>query len=561
MRLALGVTIGAVWMIANRTAPLEALERALYDLRVMSLRPGPPDGRLQLIQLPGNFSADDATRLARHLSQARVMAFDTPLDGPIPPELNRQLALNGVWASHFRGGIYGPPGNVTLHLPAPAGLRCPVGFAGYYVDDDGITRRVHLRQAVAAASGQPAAYQDAFLLQILKRWDSRMASQLPGSYLTSSWGIALAGPAGTYPALSWEQALKQPADTFRDKLVILGSAAKIRPMAGVGPMSDLEIHANALATLFNQSAFRPISAATADAVIVLMGMLGGLLAGLLAPLTAALAAPLAAVVLTGINVWAFQAHWWVDLAAPLGALLNSAWLLALVRFLTEGRKRGQVKRAFRHHLSPEAVEAMLKDPESIPTLKSERRVVTVLFSDIAGFTELSARLPTEEVVRLLNEHLTAMTRVLFANQGTLDKYIGDEVMAVFGNIGPNNPAEDASRAVKTAVEMQAELERLQVKWLSEGIVPLQIRTGIHTGEALVGYIGSPQQKDFTVIGDTVNTAKRLVALNKDFNTTILISQATYALVRDQVEARFLGPAPIKGRQEPMPVYELTGWRP
>jgi adenylate cyclase len=224
------------------------------------------------------------------------------------------------------------------------------------------------------------------------------------------------------------------------------------------------------------------------------------------------------------------------------------------------RAHRRVARFFRPYVSPQTVQALLRDPENLPTLKSERRVVTVLFSDIAGFTSISERLPTEEVVQLLNEYLTAMTRIIFQNNGTLDKYIGDEVMAVFGNIGPNNPPDDAYRAVKSALEMQVELGYLQEKWLAEGIVPLQIRIGINSGEALVGNIGSPQQMDFTVIGDMVNTAKRLEGLNKAYNTNILISQATYNYVKEKVETRFLGPAPIKGRHEPVPVYGLIGWQ-
>ena len=173
---------------------------------------------------------------------------------------------------------------------------------------------------------------------------------------------------------------------------------------------------------------------------------------------------------------------------------------------------------------------------------------------------MSERLPPDEVEHILNEYLTAMTTIVFENGGTLDKYVGDAVMAVYGNVGPNNPANDASKAVNTAIQMQAKLMELRQKWLQEGKVPMQIRIGLNTGEALVGNFGSPQKMDYTVIGDTVNVASRLEGLNKEFSTNIMMSQYTYDLVKDHVQSRALGPAPVKGKSEAISVYEVIGWK-
>jgi adenylate cyclase len=133
-------------------------------------------------------------------------------------------------------------------------------------------------------------------------------------------------------------------------------------------------------------------------------------------------------------------------------------------------------------------------------------------------------------------------------------------MAIWGNVGSSNPKTDAYKAVNTSIQMQRTLAHLREKWLSEGMVPLQIRIGINTGEALVGNFGSPQKMDYTVIGDAVNTAARLEGLNKEFNSSILISQNTYDLVKDRVNARHCGNAKVKGKEETVSVFEVLGWK-
>ena len=179
----------------------------------------------------------------------------------------------------------------------------------------------------------------------------------------------------------------------------------------------------------------------------------------------------------------------------------------------------------------------------------------MLFADIEGFTRLSDRLPPREVVKLLNEYFTAMTAVVQRFGGILDKYIGDAMMVVWdGEI-----AEDAAAAVQSALVMQSELAVLQQKWLAEGKLPLKTRIGISSGKVIVGLIGSPVRRDRTVIGDAVNTASRLEALNKEYFTDIIISQSTYDLVSSQVLVKPLGIVDIKGRLERVGAYAVIGW--
>ena len=196
-----------------------------------------------------------------------------------------------------------------------------------------------------------------------------------------------------------------------------------------------------------------------------------------------------------------------------------------------------------------------KPEPSLPELGGEYRDVTVLFADIEGFTSLAERLPPSEVVSLLNEYFTAMTQVVMDHGGTLDKYIGDAMMVVW----EGEPVRGAEGAARAALAMQRELGELQQKWLAEGKLPLKCRIGISSGRVIVGLIGSPIRQDRTVIGDAVNTAARLEALNKETFTDIIMSQTTYDLVARHARVRPLGIVAIKGRLEPLGIFALTGW--
>lgn len=181
--------------------------------------------------------------------------------------------------------------------------------------------------------------------------------------------------------------------------------------------------------------------------------------------------------------------------------------------------------------------------------------VTVLFADIEGFTAMAERLPPQEVVAMLNEYFDVMTRVVMGFGGALDKYIGDAMMVVW----EGDPSSGASRAAQAALAMHAELAHLQEKWLAEGKVPLKNRVGISSGRVIVGQIGSTVRQERTVIGDAVNTAARLEALNKEYFTDIIMSQTTYDLIADRARVKSLGVVTIKGRMEPIAIYALTGW--
>jgi adenylate cyclase len=235
----------------------------------------------------------------------------------------------------------------------------------------------------------------------------------------------------------------------------------------------------------------------------------------------------------------------------LGALTDS-----FNRMARSLREKEMIKRAFTRYVAREVVEEILKDPENL-VLSGERRQVTVLFCDVRGFTPMSERLAPEEVVLLLNDFYNLMIETTFKHDGTLDKFLGDAVMAVFG--APMAYPDHSARAIRTALAMQEGIAGLNARRGREGKEPIAVGIGVSAGEAVAGTVGTEDRMEYTVIGDSVNLAARLEANAKPGQ--ILISYRTYERVRDLVEARPLGRIRVKGKEEEVEVYEVLGLAP
>lgn len=246
---------------------------------------------------------------------------------------------------------------------------------------------------------------------------------------------------------------------------------------------------------------------------------------------------------------------WIDLVGPMGIVLFGFAGITSFRFFTEEKEKLWIKQIFSHYLSKEVIAELMDNPSSLK-LGGERRKITVMFSDVRGFTSYSESHQPEEVVAMLNEILSLQVTVIFQNNGTLDKFVGDEVMAFFGAPGNRHADNHAFVAVRTAVEIQAKMRELREQLTQKQKEVLQIGIGINSGDMVVGNMGSAQRMDYTVIGDNVNLGARLcAAAGKE---EIIISEYTYEMVADQIVAEKLEPITVKGKSKPILIYRVTG---
>ena len=244
---------------------------------------------------------------------------------------------------------------------------------------------------------------------------------------------------------------------------------------------------------------------------------------------------------------------WLNIVYPLLALVANSIVLTVCYYVTEERERKKIKGAFEHYVSPEVIDEILRYPTKL-NLGGERKILTVLFSDVQNFTGIAESMDSAKLVDLLNEYLAAMTDIVLKYWGTLDKYIGDGIMAFYG--APIAREDHAFMACYTAIGMIEELKKLREGWLIRKLPQINMRIGIHTGEVTVGNMGSAKRFDYTVMGDTVNLASRLEGLNTAYGTAILIAEDTACLVEKSFLLREIDMVQVVGRKRPVRIYEL-----
>ncbi|MFA8342085.1 MAG: CHASE2 domain-containing protein [Rhodothermaceae bacterium] len=237
------------------------------------------------------------------------------------------------------------------------------------------------------------------------------------------------------------------------------------------------------------------------------------------------------------------------------ALAAGYFSSAIYNVLRERQQNAMIKGMFGYYVSRELVNELIADPDKLK-LGGENRELSILFSDIVGFSTLSEKMTADELVTLMNEYLSAMTQIVLNNKGTLDKYIGDAVMAFWN--APVNVETHALEACKSALLMRKKVDDLQIEWNRRGIPLIDIRIGINTGKVVVGNMGGEKRFDYTVMGDEVNLASRLEGTNKQYGTHIIISDTTYAQVSKKIVTRKLDTIIVKGKTKPTTIYELIG---
>jgi adenylate cyclase len=332
----------------------------------------------------------------------------------------------------------------------------------------------------------------------------------------------------------------------------------VRPTPFDAVMPGVESLATSVANLLEGRGLRQLTGLeiVESLGVLLLALVGPLLLPRVGPLWGTAIAVGLAIGVTGVVHVGFRSGVWAFLLPPLVALAVGHVGSVTHQVLTERRERRWIKQAFRQYVPPAVVEQLGRDPSKLK-FGGERRTLSVLFSDVRGFTTFSERHPPEEVVGALQEYLTALVEIVFRHRGTLDKFIGDATMAFFG--APFANPDHALQACRAAIEMSDVVARLNERWKAEGREPFVTGFGIASGEMLVGNFGSSQRFTYTVIGDQVNLGARLESLNKDYETTrhIIISQGTYEMVRDHVVVRPLGSVTVKGKQQSVDIYDLV----
>lgn len=361
--------------------------------------------------------------------------------------------------------------------------------------------------------------------------------------------------AGREPAI--------PKGTFKGKIVLITASAagltdlRATPFSPVTP--GVEIHANIIDNILSKKFLHTVGGWKEKIYILFLAMIVGIIASKSRPSSGFATTAILVVFMAGLHWRLFGNGWVLPIVSPVTAMTGTYLGVLLVKYIFEEREKRQIRTAFGHYLAPQVLEDVLKTPGKLK-LGGERRHMTVLFSDIEGFTSLSEHLPPEEISSILNEYLGQMMNCIKKTEGTLDKFIGDAVMAEWN--APVAQEDHAARACDTALFMMDELRHLKEKWEKEQKPPLNARIGINSGEMVVGNMGSKEIFDYTVIGNEVNTSARLEPLNKDFGTNIIVSESTRLEAEKSAPGKFifrlLAKVELKGRAVPLNVYELTG---
>ncbi|MDR9417065.1 MAG: adenylate/guanylate cyclase domain-containing protein, partial [Gracilimonas sp.] len=431
-----------------------------------------------------------------------------------------------------------------------------LGMAAYlgYTNPNEITRQKNNRFINVDSLKIPLQNDGKYLINWYKK-----GGTLDGSFQNYSfYGLFQAG-------MEFRKTGNPKADSLielKDKIVFIGANAaglsdiKSTPMSPIEPFPGVEIHATVTNNLLEADFISTVSATTKNIILLLITLI---LLGVIfwAPSKINLpasAAVLILIVATGLILFGEFRVWF-----PTAELFLSSLFIVIIgyatKYVTEDAQKRAIRNAFDLYLQKELVEQIIEEPDMLK-LGGDKKELTVLFSDLAGFTTLSEQTPPEELVTFLNEYLSEMTDIVFKNKGTLDKYIGDAIMAFWGAPVPED--DHAYYACKCVLEMEEKLKKLQQKWESAGLPAPHVRYGLNSGDMVVGNMGSKDRFSYTVLGDHVNLGARLEPANKDFGTKILISEYTHNKVKDRFLSREVALMKAKGKTKPIRIFELIG---
>jgi adenylate cyclase len=514
-----------------------------------------------------------------------------------------EMAGNVYYCSHFTSleetpsdGFEGLLRGVGLNEPIAvlAGAAAGVGHCNAKPDIDGSSRKIPL---VVHHGGRlyPSASLKA-ALDYLGTGDEALTFRGAGQMEIPRTGgptvslpfdrggqslINFLGDPKVFPSYSFRQVLeadRYPGQSavdlseFKDRIVLVGvtfagnTDLRPTPFAADSPM--VYTLATAVDNILQNTFLRNPPATINWGSLLALGALAGFLTFSFRALTSLVAgAALGFAYLAGAQLLFSSWRWNLQVLAPLLTILSTYIVVTSVRYFLEERRAREIRKMFSNYATERLVNAMVADP-GLARLGGERREITVLFADIRGFTSFSEKHSAEEVVSLLNEYLGAMSDIVFRWEGTLDKFIGDAIVAFWG--APLDQPNHAELALRCSLHMINRVEELQSKWSAEGKVPWSIGIGLNSGEVIVGNIGAEGKKmDYTVIGDPVNLGARVESLTRRMKSNILLTEFTLERIRGLISAgtfghlavRGMGMVTVKGKEDPVSVFQVFSKEP
>ncbi len=481
------------------------------------------------------------------------------------------------------------PGDTVINYPAPVFVRTQeefnfdksyapllqfqkasqgIGVVNFLPDEDGVCRRIPLKFTLHQKPLYTLSYQ------VYKNIadPSASASTIFSPFLIYWYGKG--GPDGVFKYYSIHaaivSALKEnagrlpdiPSTVFKNKIVFIGSNAaglldiRNTPFTSEAPYPGVEIHATVLSNLLQHHFIRELS-------MLLLFVIGLTLACIVSLIsnygknvgTSTIAVALLAIVVSICSVQLFvYLLWWVKIIFPIGAILFTYMISIGWSFATEGRAKRNMEKIFGRYVNPHVVQALVENPDTAQVGGVEVEA-TVMFSDIEGFTTISEGKSPRELVQFLNEYFSQATDIVFKHNGTIDKFIGDAVMVLFGAPLPNE--KHAIHACRAAYEFSKHVKEMARGARERGEPVFSTRIGINSGKMIVGNIGAHRKMEYTAIGDTVNLSSRLEGVNKFYGTSIIMSETTAVQARDEFIIREMDLIRVKGKNFPITIYELV----
>jgi adenylate cyclase len=511
---------------------------------------------LGLLPWPRSYYA----KVINQLSQSSVIGIDIIFDLETSSENDKALAdsiknanvvLGMEYTSFtfiddklFGGGLLKP--NATL---GTIGLDFEAGFVNLYQDSDGV-----VRSFTPHITG--IENYDHFSKVIVEQYTG-----IPQEFEQSRMLINYYAEPRGYNYISFSDIYfnRTNPESFKGKLVLIGVTSPIEHDDYTVPISNqdmpgVEIHANLVQSILTKDFIYYQDDISAIGIIFLFGIITGLLFFKYKIHIATILLIIIAIIYVFVSIYIFDTGIIMKILYPILSIVIVSFALVVVYYRTEERSRKWITSIFGKYVSPVVIDNLIKNPDLI-NLGGEKRNITIFFSDIRGFTSISEKLTPEELVHLLNEYLTEMTSIIIKNDGLVDKYMGDAIMAFWG--APLEQPNHSEMACSSSLDMIEKLKELQEKWKKEGIPSFNIGIGLNSGDAIVGNMGSSSRFDYTAMGDNVNLASRMEGLNKIYGTNIIITEKTQKVIKDNFETRRLDAVRVKGKKKPIFIFELV----